>query len=178
MWTGNPRRRSSRQRRTRSPTRHSATSSASFTITSVASRHRRVASCAGCATTTAWSFTTLPRTQSHRRSPSSACARDSWGSQRLGSLGPPLPRGAAHALHTGAAGAPRGARQQDVYFAAGVTQGTLHSLHDDFQQHGMGAGLVLSPQRRARPPPYTGKVLRRRPTPGGMACPLLRAKTG
>jgi hypothetical protein len=26
-------------------------------------------------------------------------------------------------------------------------------LHDDLQQHGMGAGVVLHPQRRRRPPP-------------------------
>jgi hypothetical protein len=39
-------------------------------------------------------------------------------------------------------------------------QGILHSLHNDFQQRGMGTGVVLPPQRRARPPPYTGKVLR------------------
>jgi hypothetical protein len=71
----------------------------------------------------------------------------------LGSLGLPLPRGAAHALYAGAVGAPRGARRRDVYFTAGVTQGILHSMHDDFQQHRMGAGLVLPPQRRARPPP-------------------------
>jgi hypothetical protein len=70
----------------------------------------------------------------------------------LGSLGPPFPRGAAHALHAGAAGAPHGACRRDVHFAAGVMQGTLHSLH------GMGAGVVLPPQRRARPA-YTGKVL-------------------
>jgi hypothetical protein len=77
----------------------------------------------------------------------------------LGSLGPPFPRGAAHALHAGAASAPRGARRRDDHFAAGVTQGILHSLHDDFQQCGMGAGVVLPSQRRAWPPPYTGKVL-------------------
>jgi hypothetical protein len=59
---------------------------------------------------------------------------------KLGSMGPSFPRRAAHALHAGATGAPRGARQRGVNFAAGVTQGTLHSLHDDFQQHGMGAG--------------------------------------
>jgi hypothetical protein len=55
--------------------------------------------------------------------------------------------------------APCGARRQDVHFAAGVAQGTLHSLHDDLQQYGVRAGVVLPPQRRARPP-YTGKVLR------------------
>jgi hypothetical protein len=58
----------------------------------------------------------------------------------LGSLGPPLPHGATHALHAGAAGAPRGARRRDDDLAAGVTQGILHSLHDDLQQHGVGAG--------------------------------------
>jgi hypothetical protein len=50
----------------------------------------------------------------------------------LGPLGLPLPRGDAHAFYAGAAGAPRGARRRDVYFAVGVTQGILHSLHDDF----------------------------------------------
>jgi hypothetical protein len=38
-------------------------------------------------------------------------------------------------------------RRRDVYFAAGVAQGVLHSLHDDFQQRGMGAGVVLPPQQ-------------------------------
>jgi hypothetical protein len=35
-------------------------------------------------------------------------------------------------------------------------------LHDDLQQRGLGAGMVLPPQRRTRPPPYTGKVLQER----------------
>jgi hypothetical protein len=56
-------------------------------------------------------------------------------------------------LHTLSTPEPRGARRRDVYFAAGVTQGILHSLHNDFQQRGMGAGVVLPPQRRAWPPP-------------------------
>jgi hypothetical protein len=50
-----------------------------------------------------------------------------------------------HTLSTGAAGAPRGVRRRDVHFIAGVTQGTLHSLHNDFQQRGMGPGVVLPP---------------------------------
>jgi hypothetical protein len=78
----------------------------------------------------------------------------------LGSLGPPLPRGAAHARHTGAAGASRGAGRWHDDLAVGVAMGTLHSLHDDLQQRRMGAGVVLPPQRRARPPPFTGKVLK------------------
>jgi hypothetical protein len=45
----------------------------------------------------------------------------------------------------------------------GPSQGRLHPLHDDVQQRGLGAGMVLPPQRRARPPPYTGLVLRERP---------------
>jgi hypothetical protein len=44
------------------------------------------------------------------------------------------------------------------------TQGRLHPLHDDNQQRGLGARVVLPPQHRARPPPYTGLVLRERPT--------------
>jgi hypothetical protein len=71
----------------------------------------------------------------------------------LRSLGPPLPRGAAHALYTRAAGALPGARMRGVYFAAGVMQGILHSLYDDFQQRGIGAGVVLPLQQRSRPPP-------------------------
>jgi hypothetical protein len=63
-------------------------------------------------------------------------------------------------LHMLSTPEPRGARRRGVHFTAGVTQGTLHSLHDDFQQRGVGAGVFLPPQRRARPPPYTGKVLR------------------
>jgi hypothetical protein len=66
-------------------------------------------------------------------------------------------------LHTLSTPEPRGSRRRDVHFAVGVTQGILHSLHDDFQQRGMGAGMVLPSQRRARPPPYTGKVLREKP---------------
>jgi hypothetical protein len=37
-------------------------------------------------------------------------------------------------------------------------------IHDDDQKCRLGAGVVLSSQRRARPPPYTGLVLRERPT--------------
>jgi hypothetical protein len=50
-------------------------------------------------------------------------------------------------LHTLSTPEPRGARRRDVHFTAGVAQGVLHSLHDDFQQRGMGAGVVLPPQQ-------------------------------
>jgi hypothetical protein len=33
-------------------------------------------------------------------------------------------------------------------------------MRNDDQQHGVGEGMVLPPQRRTRPPPYTGKVLK------------------
>jgi hypothetical protein len=65
-----------------------------------------------------------------------------------------------HTLSTPKPRVRRTVRRQDDDLAAGVTQGILHSLHDDIQQRGMGAGVVPPPQRRSRPPPYTGKVLR------------------
>jgi hypothetical protein len=57
-------------------------------------------------------------------------------------------------------GAPRGACLRPVDLAAGLAQGVLHPLYDDLQQRGVGEGMVLPSQRRARPPPYTGKVLK------------------
>jgi hypothetical protein len=63
-------------------------------------------------------------------------------------------------LHTLTTPEPRGARRRHDDLAAGVAQGILHSLHDDLQQRRVRAGVVLPPQRRARPPPYTGKVLK------------------
>jgi hypothetical protein len=39
-------------------------------------------------------------------------------------------------------------------------QGVLHPLHNDNQQCRVGEGMLLSSQRRARPPSYTGKVLK------------------
>jgi hypothetical protein len=63
----------------------------------------------------------------------------------LGSLGPPLPRGAAHTCHARGTGAPGGALQRPVDLIVGLAQGVLHLLHDDIQQHGMGAGVVLPP---------------------------------
>jgi hypothetical protein len=74
----------------------------------------------------------------------------------------PLSRGAAHARYAGAEDAPRGACRQHVDRAAEHAQGALHPLHDDFQQRGVGAGVVLPPQRRRQPPPYSGKVLKER----------------
>jgi hypothetical protein len=71
----------------------------------------------------------------------------------LGSLGSSLPRGAALAGDTRAEDAPRGARRRHDDRAAEHTQGALHPLHDDFQQRGVGAGVVLPSQRRRRPPP-------------------------
>jgi hypothetical protein len=62
----------------------------------------------------------------------------------LGSLGPPLPRGAAS--HARSTGAPRGMHRRLVDLAAGLGQGVLHPLHDDLQQRGMGEGVVLPPQ--------------------------------
>jgi hypothetical protein len=81
-----------------------------------------------------------------------------------GSLGPPLPRGIAYAVHDGAEDSPRGARRRLGARGAELAQGGIHPLHDDLQQHGLGAGMVLPPQRRPRPPPYTGKVLRDKAT--------------
>jgi hypothetical protein len=71
----------------------------------------------------------------------------------LGSLGPPLLHGAAYAHHARTAGAPCGARRRTIDLAAGLAQGVLHPLHDELQQRGVGEGMVLPPQRRARPPP-------------------------
>jgi hypothetical protein len=72
--------------------------------------------------------------------------------------------GAAHAADVGAEDSPRGARRRLGARGAELAQGGIHPLHDDLQQHGLGAGLVLPPQRRPWPPPYTGKVLRERAT--------------
>jgi hypothetical protein len=135
-------------------------SSVSFATTSAASQHRRAASCAGCATTTGRSCTTSPERDlagGYLRQRLRGVLGDP---SKLGSLGSPLPHGAAHAHYARAAGAPRGAHWQQDDFATGVAQGILHSLHDDLQQHRVGARVVLPSQRRVRPPPYTGKVLK------------------
>jgi hypothetical protein len=76
------------------------------------------------------------------------------------SLGPPVPCGAAHARHGRDAGAPGGARQRHVDYAAGQAPGVLHPLHYDIQQCRVGESVVLPPQRWRWPPPYTGKVLK------------------
>jgi hypothetical protein len=70
---------------------------------------------------------------------------------KVGSLGPPFPRGASHAHHAGAEGAPRGARRRRVDLVTGDAQVALHPLHDDFQQHRVGVGVVVPPQQRACP---------------------------
>jgi hypothetical protein len=72
-------------------------------------------------------------------------------------------RGAVHASDDGDEDPPRGACRWHVARRAEPAQGRLHPLHNDNQQRGMGAGVVLPPQHRARPPPYTGLVLRERP---------------
>jgi hypothetical protein len=66
----------------------------------------------------------------------------------LGSLGPPLPRGIAYAGHVGAEDSPRGARRRLGARGAELAQGGIHPQHDDLQQRGLGAGVVLPPQRR------------------------------
>jgi hypothetical protein len=42
----------------------------------------------------------------------------------------------------------------------------------------LGAGVVLPPQRRTRPSPYTGKVLRERAASGTTGCLLPRTRSG
>jgi hypothetical protein len=75
------------------------------------------------------------------------CLRGVPGDPReLGSLGPPIPHGAAHARHDRGTGAPGGAHRRPVGLAAGLTQGVLHPLHVDIQQRGVGEGVVLPPQ--------------------------------
>jgi hypothetical protein len=61
-------------------------------------------------------------------------------------------------LHTLSTLAPRGARRRDDDLVAGVAQGILHSLHDDLQQCGMGAGWFYL--HNNEPAPYTSKVLK------------------
>jgi hypothetical protein len=71
------------------------------------------------ATTTGWSCTTSPQCDfagGHLRRRLRGVPRDP---SELGSLGPPLPHGAAHAHYTRNTGAPRGARRQPVDLAAG-----------------------------------------------------------
>jgi hypothetical protein len=64
-----------------------------------------------------------------------------------------------HTLPTSELRTRRAARAGGLSRRAGLAQGGVHPLHDDHQQRGLGARMVLPPQRRARPPPYTGKVL-------------------
>jgi hypothetical protein len=71
-------------------------------------------------------------------------------------------RAELHTLPTSERRTRRGARAGGLSLAVDLAQGGVHPLHDDQQQHGLGAGMVLPPQHRARPPPYTGKVLRER----------------
>jgi hypothetical protein len=86
---------------------------------------------------------------------------------QLGALGTPLPRGALHVAHDGAEDPPRGARRRDVARPAGAVQGPLHPLHHDDEQRRLGAGMVLSAQRRARSSPYTGRVFKEKPSSWG-----------
>jgi hypothetical protein len=136
-----------------SPTRRTATSSASSVIMSTASPRRRAASCAGCATTMGWSFTTSPQRDfagSHLR----RRLRGVLGAPcELGYLGPPVPRGAAHTHHGRDTSAPGGAHRRPIDLAVGLTQRVLPPLHDDIQQRGVGEGVVLPPQRQRWPPP-------------------------
>jgi hypothetical protein len=64
----------------------------------------------------------------------------------LGSLGSSLPRGAARARYAGAEDTSRGARRRHDDHVAERAQGALRPLHDDFQQRGVGAGVVLPTQ--------------------------------
>jgi hypothetical protein len=73
----------------------------------------------------------------------------------LGSLGSPLPRGAAHADYAGAEDLPRAACRRHDDHVEEHAQGALHPLHDDFQQRGVGADVVLPPQRQRVLPPYS-----------------------
>jgi hypothetical protein len=73
--------------------------------------------------------------------------------RELGPLGPLVPCGAAHARHGRNTGASGGARRRPVDRAARLTQGVLPPVHDDVQQRGVGAGVVLPSQRRHQPPP-------------------------
>jgi hypothetical protein len=75
------------------------------------------------------------------------------GPSELGSLGSSLPRGAAHAFYAGVEDTPRGARRRHDDRVAEHVQGALRPLHDDFQQHGVGAGVVLPPNNGAGLPP-------------------------
>jgi hypothetical protein len=130
----------------REPNPPYGTLSASIVTTSAALPHRRAASCAGCATTTGWNCTTSPQHNfvgGHLRRRLRGISGDP---SELGSLGPPLPCGAAHTRHARATGASCGMRRRPVDLAAGLAQGVLHPLHDDLQQHGVGAGMVLPPQ--------------------------------
>jgi hypothetical protein len=100
-------------------------------------------------------------------------------SGELGSLDSPLPRGAVHAADDGDEDSPRGACRRHVARRAEPAQGRLHPQHDDNQQRGLGAGVVLPPQRHARPPPptpawYSG----RGPPPGTTGCPRPSTRRG
>jgi hypothetical protein len=75
-------------------------------------------------------------------------------------LGAPVPCGVAHSRHDRGTGASGGARWRPDVHAAGLAQGVVPPVHDDEQQRGVGEGVVLPLQRRRRPPPYTGKVLK------------------
>jgi hypothetical protein len=71
-------------------------------------------------------------------------------------------RAAAHVGYAGAEDPSRGARRRHDDRVTEHAQGVLRPLNDDFQQHGVGAGVVLPPQRRRRPSPYSSKVLMER----------------
>jgi hypothetical protein len=64
----------------------------------------------------------------------------------LGSLGAPIPCGAAHSLHGRDTGASGGAYWRLDDRAAGLTQRVVPTVHDDIQQRGVGEGVVLPPQ--------------------------------
>jgi hypothetical protein len=71
----------------------------------------------------------------------------------LGPLGAPVPRGAPHPCHGRGVGASGGSRRRPDVGDAGFTQGTIPDVHDDFEQCGLGEGVVLPLQRQHRPPP-------------------------
>jgi hypothetical protein len=62
--------------------------------------------------------------------------------------------------------------------SAELAQGGVHPLHDDLQQLGLGAGVVLPPQRRPRPPPTPARCSGRGPPPGTMGCLRPRTRRG
>jgi hypothetical protein len=87
--------------------------------------------------------------------------REGLGDPReLGPLDPLVPSGAAHRRHERDMSASGGAHRRPDVRCARFTQGAVSHVHIDEQQLRVGEGVVLPSQRRRRPPPYTGKVLK------------------